>query len=71
MFNTNYSDSNCARSTVSTIKLQVSLDIEADQPKKQWNEFINHFYNVAYKKYVVRGVQGQGYYAHGVMQIYN
>jgi tubulin monoglycylase TTLL3/8 len=57
MFNTNYNDANCAQSTISTIKLQVSLDVEADYPKKQWNTFINHFYNVAYKKFVVRGVQ--------------
>lgn len=68
MFNANYSDSNCARSTVSTIKLQVSLDVEADQPKKQWNEFINHFYNVAYKKYVVRGVQAYEGLIHDALQ---
>jgi len=56
MYNTHYND-NCAHSTSSTIMRQISLDEETPESKKQWTNFIQQFYNIAYKGYFVHGVR--------------
>ena len=71
MFDTNYNDDNCAQSTSSTIMQQVSLDVEGEEVKKQWSTFINHFYNVAYKNYFVRGVRAYEPLIQGALKQYH
>lgn len=71
MFDTNYNDDNCAQSTSSTIMQQVSLDVEGEEVKKQWSTFINHFYNVAYKNYYVRGVRAYEPLIQGALKQYH
>jgi len=57
MFNKHYNWGSSGRSTCSTIMRQASLDFECAEDKKQWNLFINIFYNVAYKGHVVIGLR--------------
>lgn len=56
MFNQHYNTSTCyARSTCSTIMKQKNLDNESAEEKKAWNNFIETFYKVAYKGFLVQG----------------
>jgi len=55
MFNQHYNTSTCyARSTCSTIMKQKNLDNESAEEKKAWGNFIETFYKVAYKGFMVQ-----------------